>query len=272
MTIRTSETATPLDADAIEEPEDTIEEPEDPAEKTDTDGNGSSVLTDGCPIYTIDFTYNNRQYVLDGDGSAELSDILGAVGLTGNVTDAVSSAPDMFKVSNENGIWTVKALSAFSSSETLSVIIDGIKYTISVTDDGNGTGEASVSSGREGTEVTLTSTPNPGYFFKEWQVISGGVTITSDKFSIGTENIEIKAVFEKEITVGNDPKDGEEKKDIEESKSDKKNSVKNNDTPKIKDSSVKTGDSELITLFMVVMMISVMGVFEIMKKKRDREE
>ena len=69
-------------------------------------------------------------------------------------------------------------------------------YTVTVTNDGHGTASADVASGAEGTEVTLTATPSEGYRFKEWQVVSGGVTITENKFSIGTANVEVKAVFE----------------------------------------------------------------------------
>ena len=68
-------------------------------------------------------------------------------------------------------------------------------YTVTVTDDGRGTATADVTSGAEGTEVTLTAAPNTGYQFKEWQVVSGGVAVTDNKFTIGTENVEIKAVF-----------------------------------------------------------------------------
>lgn len=71
-------------------------------------------------------------------------------------------------------------------------------YTVTVTDDGNGTASASPASGAEGTEVTLSATPSEGYKFKEWQVLSGGVTVTDNKFAIGTANVEIKAVFEEE--------------------------------------------------------------------------
>ncbi|MBO4864903.1 MAG: InlB B-repeat-containing protein, partial [Eubacterium sp.] len=71
-----------------------------------------------------------------------------------------------------------------------------VDYTVTVTNDGNGTAEASVEKGTEGTEVTLTATPKSGYQFKEWQVISGGVTINDNKFKIGNANVEIKAVFE----------------------------------------------------------------------------
>ncbi|MBE6884326.1 MAG: leucine-rich repeat domain-containing protein, partial [Ruminococcaceae bacterium] len=69
-------------------------------------------------------------------------------------------------------------------------------YTVTVTNDGNGTGAATPASAAEGEEVTLTATPNTGYKFKEWQVVSGGVTVAEDKFTMGTENVEIKAVFE----------------------------------------------------------------------------
>ncbi len=70
-------------------------------------------------------------------------------------------------------------------------------YTVDVTNDGNGTASASPASGVTGTEVTLTSRPNEGYQFKEWQVITGGVTVKDNRFTIGTANVEIKAIFEK---------------------------------------------------------------------------
>ena len=69
-------------------------------------------------------------------------------------------------------------------------------YTVTVTNDGHGTATASPTSGAKGTEVTLTATPATGYKFKEWTVISGNVTIANNKFTIGTENVEIKAIFE----------------------------------------------------------------------------
>lgn len=69
--------------------------------------------------------------------------------------------------------------------------------TINVTDDGNGTGKASVNGGKTGTEVSLTAIPKEGYKFKEWQVVSGGVTIENNKFTIENQDIKIKAVFEK---------------------------------------------------------------------------
>lgn len=69
-------------------------------------------------------------------------------------------------------------------------------YTVTVTNDGHGTAAASPVSGATGTEITLTATPSEGYQFKEWKVISGGVTVTDNKFTIGTADVEIMAIFE----------------------------------------------------------------------------
>ena len=67
-----------------------------------------------------------------------------------------------------------------------------------------GTASASPKAGATGTPITLTATPSEGYAFKEWQVIKGGVTVTDNKFQIGAENVEIKAIFEA-IPVEPDP-------------------------------------------------------------------
>ncbi len=69
-------------------------------------------------------------------------------------------------------------------------------YTVTVTNDGNGTATASPASGATGTGVTLTAAPKEDYQFKEWQIVSGGVTVTDNKFKIGTAAVEVKAVFE----------------------------------------------------------------------------
>ena len=96
----------------------------------------------------------------------------------------------------------VKAAGTVLASEPVDVTIAKYEapfvpeYTIIVTNDSNGTASASIEQGEEGTEVTLTATPSEGYQFKEWQVVSGGVTVTENKFTIGTENVEVKAIFE----------------------------------------------------------------------------
>jgi hypothetical protein len=70
------------------------------------------------------------------------------------------------------------------------------EYTITVQNDGNGTASANFNSAAEGAEITLTATPGSGYRFKEWQVISGGVTIVNNKFNMLDSNVTVAAEFE----------------------------------------------------------------------------
>ena len=72
------------------------------------------------------------------------------------------------------------------------------EFTITVKTDGNGTASASHEKAVVGTEITLTAKPNTGYHFKEWQVMSGGVTIKDNKFLMSSANVEVKAIFEKD--------------------------------------------------------------------------
>ena len=76
-------------------------------------------------------------------------------------------------------------------------VITPTTYTVTVGNDGNGTGTATPSTAATGTEITLTATPKEGYHFKEWQVISGGVTIKDNKFLMPSANVEVRAIFEK---------------------------------------------------------------------------
>jgi len=73
-----------------------------------------------------------------------------------------------------------------------------VEYTVTVKTDGNGTASASPAKAVAGEEITLTATPDGGYRFKEWEVISGGVTIKDDKFTMPDGNVEVKAIFEKD--------------------------------------------------------------------------
>ncbi|KAI4449580.1 hypothetical protein C823_004109 [Eubacterium plexicaudatum ASF492] len=72
------------------------------------------------------------------------------------------------------------------------------KYTVTVQAGTGGTASASPSSAEKGTKITLTAKPSTGYHFKEWQVISGGVTISGNSFTMPATNVTVKAVFEKD--------------------------------------------------------------------------
>ena len=77
-------------------------------------------------------------------------------------------------------------------------VITPSTYTVTVSNDGNGTGTATPSTAAAGTTITLTATPNTGYHLKEWEVISGGVTIVDDKFTMPNAHVEVKAIFEED--------------------------------------------------------------------------
>ena len=98
--------------------------------------------------------------------------------------------------------FTVKAEnSAGSDTKELSITIAKAapaEHTVTVTSSGNGTASASPAKAAADTEIALTATPNEGYHFKEWQVISGGVTIVDDKFTMPDTNVAIKAIFEED--------------------------------------------------------------------------
>ncbi|MGN0312426.1 MAG: hypothetical protein ACI4CC_06585, partial [Lachnospiraceae bacterium] len=78
-------------------------------------------------------------------------------------------------------------------------------HTVTVTG-----GTASPSSATVGTEITLTPSAAPsGLVFDKWEVVSGGVTVTDNKFTMPDTNVEIKAVYKvsianREATVGSD--------------------------------------------------------------------
>ena len=72
-----------------------------------------------------------------------------------------------------------------------------VEHKVTVTTDGNGTASASLSTASEGMEITLSAAPATGCRFKEWQVISGNVTIIDNRFTMPDSNVEIKAIFEK---------------------------------------------------------------------------
>ena len=77
-------------------------------------------------------------------------------------------------------------------------VITPTTYIVTVSNDGNGTGTATPSTAAAGTRITLTATPNKGYHFKEWEVISGGVTIKDNKFLMPSANVEVKAILAKD--------------------------------------------------------------------------
>ena len=74
-------------------------------------------------------------------------------------------------------------------------------YGITVTNDGNGEASADKTTAVEGETVTLTATPNSGYHFERWDVVTGNVTIDDNTFTMPAEVVAIKAVFSRNSAV-----------------------------------------------------------------------
>ena len=175
-----------------------------------------AITTTTLPGGTVGTPYHHQLQATGGGFilwelfSGELPD-----GLTlKQTTGVISGTP----TAEETATFTVRALNSVGNDKKeLSITITNApaaEHTVTVTNDGNGTASASHAKAVAGTEITLTATPNTGYHFKEWQVMSGGVTIKDDKFLMPNGNVEVKAIFEKdapastEYTITFDGNDG----------------------------------------------------------------
>lgn len=83
------------------------------------------------------------------------------------------------------------------------------RFTVTVENDGHGTGAADPAEAPAGTQITLTAAPNKGYVFKEWKVVSGDVTVEKNGFTMPSGNVTVEAVFEKAGKLDNVPKTGD---------------------------------------------------------------
>lgn len=75
------------------------------------------------------------------------------------------------------------------------------EHAITVTNDAGGSANASVEKADPGDTVTLTATPNDHYRLKEWQVVSGEITIANDQFTMPDTDVTVKAIFEPDHTL-----------------------------------------------------------------------
>ncbi|MBQ9044041.1 MAG: right-handed parallel beta-helix repeat-containing protein, partial [Eggerthellaceae bacterium] len=136
------------------------------------EGGGVTAATDGFSYYTVEFTYNDLQYVMEGDATVALADILAAVGLSGEPSAVSVSDPELFSAEEADGTWTVTVHRAFSSTEWMKVTIAGVEYQITVTDDDT-----------TGTKLTNGGTLSAGTYY-----LDGNVTLTQ-KISVNSGEV-----------------------------------------------------------------------------------
>lgn len=157
------------------------------------------VLTLSAPIFYADRAEGTYQITGTADaGSKILYGKNESVYAAGDGSFAVPGTLDEQKTSDALYIRAQDSAGNLSAQQIALVARQAQTYTVTVTTDGNGTASADPSTAAAGTKITLNAAPNTGYHFKEWQVVSGGVTIENDKFTMPDGNVEVKAIFEKD--------------------------------------------------------------------------
>lgn len=84
----------------------------------------------------------------------------------------------------------------YNANTELELAAGAKKYNVYIITDDNGTATISASSATAGTTIQLTVTPNNGYHFKEWQVVSGNAEVSNNTFIMPAGNVTVKPVFE----------------------------------------------------------------------------
>jgi uncharacterized repeat protein (TIGR02543 family) len=82
------------------------------------------------------------------------------------------------------------------TTSTVQVEVQYRLHDIIIQTNGNGTANADKEKAIVGEIVTLSYSADSGYRFKEWQAVSGGVSISGNSFIMPDEPVTVKAVFE----------------------------------------------------------------------------
>lgn len=226
--------------------------------KSDAQVSGLSVNTDGAGRYpgVITLTGMIGDFIALSDGffirqvsgaaaGWTYSDVVYYVKLDSGYMpmslDAAGAEPIGYSVyvAGKSGSGYMPTDTAVRTMEFVNTYAENAKrYTITVTNDGHGTGTASLTEAEAGTVITLTAKPNTGYVFKGWQVVSGDVTVESGSFTMPSSDVTVKAVFTREKDATNP----------------------------------KTGDTFRITLWIALLAVSAIGVLALvlLRKKRAR--
>ena len=166
-----------------------------PVSATVTEGSTATftVAATGTPAPTYRWVVNRN----DGNGFVSIPDATSTSYTTS--TTSISNNGYKYKCIVTNSVGEV-----ISSAATLTVNAASVPtYKVNVQTEGEGTASANITEAAQGVTVTLTATPNDGYQFKEWQVISGDITIINNTFTMPANEVSVKAVFEKKASDNN---------------------------------------------------------------------
>lgn len=152
--------------------------------------------------YFVKVTSNNADYgsAFVRTNGGKVSEVQGISGTNVQLTEDARKGYQFIRweLDHDAGTLSGDTYTIGTANVTITAVFEKIPgYNVTVKNDGNGTASANPDHGPAGTKVNLTPVPNDGYGFKEWQVVTGGVTVTDNSFIIGKADVEIKAVFEK---------------------------------------------------------------------------
>jgi hypothetical protein len=104
----------------------------------------------------------------------------------GGIVRAIGSRPNIEIKTGDNG--------------HISIPMTEPNFIITMQSGGNGTATAVPEIARQGTDISISTTPNTGYRFNGWEVVSGGVTLSSltaspATFTMPGNNVTIRASF-----------------------------------------------------------------------------
>ena len=162
-----------------------------PANQTVTEGNTATftVAATGGNL-----SYQWQQSTDNGNSWTNIDSANAAEYATGQTTTSMNGYQYRCMVSNSVG-------SVESNAATLTVNAKPT-YTITAVSSPaeGGTATADKTTAAAGETITLIATPSSGYYFVEWKVVSGTVSIQNNKFTMPAENVEVQAVFGLSVT------------------------------------------------------------------------
>lgn len=144
---------------------------------------------------------NNTKWTINFSGNnASIANVGTTTRLVRSYVSGTTITFRGYTTSNGNNVALYKEVAGGSSAT---------EYSISIANNiANGSVSASVSKAVEGTEVTLTATPDKGYKFSAWSVknasTSTAITVTNNKFKMPAANVTVSATFEEKTTNPNE--------------------------------------------------------------------
>ena len=159
---------------------------------------------EGLPKESTDRVWDHRIYfsgearVIDGPGIDEAIEALYVEDDVYEDKNGNRYTPDDYRITRIH-----RAYGEYGKETTYTIRVTGEVpgYKITVTDDGNGSGEADAAAAIAGEIISLQAEAKPGYRFREWKVLEGGADLTDAadpeaSFEMPMADLKIMAVFE----------------------------------------------------------------------------